>query len=97
MKRKNVTYGSGIVERDEQGNGCYGAVFEMIPEVEEQEEAKVVKTKKFQLTPMTVDDAVLQMEMLQHTFYVFINIETDAVNVVYKRKENTYGIIEPEF
>ncbi|MBR3705979.1 MAG: ribosome-associated translation inhibitor RaiA, partial [Firmicutes bacterium] len=70
--------------------------FEMIPEAEVQEESKVVKTKKFQLTPMTVDDAVLQMEMLQHTFYVFINIETDAVNVVYKRNDNDYGLLETE-
>ena len=70
--------------------------FEMIPEAEVQEESKVVKTKKFQLTPMTVDDAVLQIEMLQHTFYVFLNIETDAVNVVYKRNDNDYGLLETE-
>jgi putative sigma-54 modulation protein len=70
--------------------------FEMIPEVPETEEQKVVKTKKFQLTPMTVDDAVLQMEMLQHNFYVFINAETDAVNVVYKRNDNDYGLLETE-
>lgn len=70
--------------------------FEMIPEVPEVEEQKVVKTKKFQLTPMTVDDAVLQMEMLQHNFYVFINVETDAVNVVYKRNDNDYGLLETE-
>ncbi len=71
--------------------------FEMIPEaVEPAEESKVVKTKKFQLTPMTVDDAVLQMEMLQHNFYVFINIETDAVNVVYKRNDADYGLLETE-
>lgn len=71
--------------------------FEMIPEASETaEEQKVVKTKKFQLTPMTVDDAVLQMEMLQHNFYVFINVETDAVNVVYKRNDDDYGLLETE-
>ena len=71
--------------------------FEMIPEaVEPAEESKVVKTKKFQLTPMTVDDAILQMEMLQHAFYVFINVETDAVNVVYKRNDEDYGLLETE-
>ena len=71
--------------------------FEMIPEaVEPAEESKVVKTKKFPLTPMTVDDAILQMEMLQHAFYVFTNVETDAVNVVYKRNDSDYGLLETE-
>ncbi len=70
--------------------------FEMIPETSEQEETKVVKTKKFQLIPMTVDDAILQMEMLQHNFFVFINIETDNVNVVYKRNDDDYGLLETE-
>ncbi|MBR5230348.1 MAG: ribosome-associated translation inhibitor RaiA [Firmicutes bacterium] len=70
--------------------------FEMIPEAPEEEEQKVVKTKKFQLTPMTVEDAVLQMEMLQHNFFVFINVATDAVNVVYKRKDDDYGLLETE-
>lgn len=67
--------------------------FEMIPEVEEKEEGKVVKTKRFQLTPMTVDEAILQMELLQHNFFVFLNIETDSVGVVYKREDNDYGVL----
>ena len=45
---------------------------------------------------MTVDDAVLQMEMLQHTFFVFLNTETDSVNVVYKRNDSDYGLLETE-
>ncbi len=67
--------------------------FEMIPEIEEKEEGKVVKTKRFQLTPMTVDEAILQMELLQHTFFVFLNIETDSVGVVYKREDKDYGVL----
>lgn len=67
--------------------------FEMIPEAEEKEEGKVVKTKRFQLTPMTVDEAILQMELLQHTFFVFLNIETDSVGVVYKREDKDYGVL----
>ena len=70
--------------------------FELIPEAPEAEEQKVVKTKKLQLTPMSVDDAVLQMEMLQHNFFVFVNVETDAVNVVYKRNDDDYGLLETE-
>lgn len=70
--------------------------FEMIPETPGQEETRVVKTKKFQLMPMTVDDAILQMEMLQHNFFVFLDTETDSVNVVYKRNDNDYGLLETE-
>ena len=70
--------------------------FEMIPEAPAAEETRVVKTKKFQLMPMTVDDAILQMEMLQHNFFVFLDTETDSVNVVYKRNDNDYGLLETE-
>jgi len=45
---------------------------------------------------MNPEEACVQMELLQHNFYVFLNSETDEVNVVYKRKNNTYGLIEPE-
>ncbi|MGN8713205.1 ribosome hibernation-promoting factor, HPF/YfiA family [Hornefia butyriciproducens] len=72
--------------------------FEFMPEPEtEKEEAKVVKAKKFQLEPMSEDEAVLQMEMLQHDFFVFLNMETDSVNVVYKRKDGNYGLLETTY
>lgn len=61
------------------------------------EEIKIVKTKKFAIKPMDSEEACLQMELLGHDFYVFLNAETDEVNVVYKRRGNTYGLIEPEF
>ena len=57
---------------------------------------KIVKVKKFAIKPMDPEEAVLQMEMLGHAFFVFLNSETENVNVVYKRKNGTYGIIEPE-
>ena len=53
--------------------------------------------KRFGIKPMFPEDACIQMELLGHNFYVFTNAETDEVNVVYKRKNNTYGLIEPEF
>ena len=56
----------------------------------------IVKNKKIELEPMTLEEAITQMELLGHDFFVFVNAETDEVNVVYKRKGNTYGIIEPE-
>lgn len=70
--------------------------FEMIPETPDHEESKIVKTKKFQLAPMTVEDAVLQMEMLQHNFFVFVDVETDNVNIVYKRNDDDYGLLETD-
>ena len=61
------------------------------------EEVKIIRTKKFGIKPMYPEDACVQMELLGHNFFVFFNAETEQVNVVYKRKGNTYGLIEPEF
>ena len=63
---------------------------------DDDEEVRIVRTKKFDIKPMYAEDACVQMELLGHDFYVFCNAETDEVNVVYKRKGNTYGLIEPE-
>lgn len=63
---------------------------------EDEPDVKIVRTKKFGVKPMNPEEACVQMELLQHNFYVFLNSETDEVNVVYKRKNNTYGLIEPE-
>jgi len=69
-----------------------------IPEYnEEEEEGKIVKRKRFSIKPMDVEEAILEMELLGHNFFVFRNSETEEVNVVYKRKDGNYGIIEPEF
>lgn len=62
----------------------------------DEEEIKIVRAKKFDIKPMYPEDACIQMELLGHSFYVFCNAETDQVNVVYRRKGNTYGLIEPE-
>ncbi len=69
--------------------------FEMLPELPE-EETNVVKTKKFALTPMTTDEAILQMELLQHNFFVFLNETSGTVNVVYRRNDADYGLLETE-
>ncbi|MBC3803785.1 ribosome-associated translation inhibitor RaiA [Acetobacterium fimetarium] len=73
--------------------------FEEIEDIDEENafQAKVVRTKKFAVKPMTVDEATLQMELLGHDFFVFLNGETDDVNVVYMRKDGNYGLIEPTF
>ncbi|SHI62715.1 SSU ribosomal protein S30P/sigma 54 modulation protein [Geosporobacter subterraneus DSM 17957] len=73
--------------------------FENIPDVEptERNEARIVKTKRFAVKPMDAEEAVLQMELIGHNFFVFTNAETDDINVVYKRKDGQYGLIEPTF
>ena len=64
---------------------------------DDDEEIKIIRSKKFDMKPMYPEDACVQMELLGHNFFVFFNAETEQVNVVYKRKGNTYGLIEPEF
>ena len=58
---------------------------------------QIEKTKRFALKPMDAEEAVMEMELLNHSFFVFRNGDTDEVNVVYRRKNGSYGLIEPEF
>ncbi|SHI39124.1 ribosome hibernation-promoting factor, HPF/YfiA family [Lutispora thermophila] len=66
-------------------------------EEDDDEEPRIVKTKRFAMKPMPVEEAVLQMELLGHNFFMFFNADSEEVNVVYKRKDGDYGLIEPEF
>ena len=59
-------------------------------------DVKIEKSKRFEIRPMDAEEAVMQMELLGHSFFVFRNGETEAVNIVYKRKDGTFGLIEPE-
>ena len=72
-----------------------GAFEGLAPEPEEKE-YEVIREKKFQLRPMTVDEAILQMNLLDHTFFMFKNADTGSVNVVYKRDEGNYAVLVPE-
>jgi len=63
----------------------------------EDVEFRIVKTKRFAIKPMSVEEAIMQMELLGHDFFVFSNADNDQVNVVYKRRDGNYGLIEPEF
>lgn len=73
--------------------------FEELPEFDDAapEELKVVKVKKFQLEPMSQEEAIMQMEMLNHNFFVYLNMETDSVNVAYKRSDGNYGVLETSY
>ena len=61
-----------------------------------EEMGQLVRTKKFAMTPMSVEDAILQMEMLGHSFFLFFNMDSDQYNVAYRRQDGDYGLIEPE-
>ena len=58
---------------------------------------KIVKTKRFAIKPMSVEEAAMQMDLLGHNFFVFANDNTNKVNVLYKRRDGNFGLIEPEF
>jgi ribosome hibernation promoting factor len=59
-------------------------------------EPMIVKTKQFAIKPMTAEEAVLQMDLIGHDFFVFKNADTDEINVVYRRRDGNYGLIEPQ-
>ncbi|HKH76450.1 MAG TPA: ribosome-associated translation inhibitor RaiA [Rubrobacteraceae bacterium] len=63
--------------------------------VEEEIEARIVRTKQFQMKPMSAEEAALQMELVDHDFFVFTSADTGDVNVVYRRRDGNYGLIEP--
>ena len=66
-------------------------------EFEDEEEIKIIRSKKFDIKPMYPEDACLQMEMTGHEFFAFVNAQSNEINVVYKRTDGTYGILEPDF
>ena len=95
IERQLKKYKNKIVDQ-KQSAGFFKQEF-IEKEYMEDEEVKIIRTKKFDIKPMYPEDACVQMELLGHSFFVFCNAETDQVNVVYKRKGNTYGLIEPEY
>ena len=72
------------------------AVDEEIKEAPEVEDFQVVKTKRFAVKPMDIQEAIMQMNLINHDFFVFRDAKTEAVNVVYRRKDGKYGLIDPE-
>ena len=95
IERQLRKYKTKIVDKKQEGGNFQKAYIEN--DYMEDEEIRIIRSKKFGMKPMFPEDACVQMELLGRNFYVFRNAETDEVNVVYKRKGNTYGLIEPEF
>ena len=88
-------YKSKIVDRYQSGAQFSKEYIEQ--DFEDENEIKIVKVKRFDFKPMDPEEACMQMELLGHNFFVFTNADTNAINVVYKRKNDTYGLIEPEY
>lgn len=94
IERQLKKYKSKIVSRHQDGGNLRKEYIEK--DFDDDGEIKIVRTKQFGIKPMYSEDACVQMELLGHSFFVFRNAETDEVNVVYKRKGGTYGLIEPD-
>lgn len=96
IERQLRKYKNKLVAKHQEA-GNFQPDFLSETEVDDGNEIKIIRTKRFGIKPMFPEDACVQMELLGHNFFVFSNAETEEVNVVYKRKDNTYGLIEPEF
>ena len=94
IERQLKKYKNKLVDKQQAGNFFKQELIEK--DYMDEEDVKIIRTKKFDIKPMYPEDACVQMELLGHNFFVFCNAETDEVNVVYKRKGGTYGLIEPE-
>ncbi len=95
IERQLRKYKTKLIEKQQTAVSLKKAFIE--EESEDDEEIRIIRTKRFAVKPMDAEEACVQMELLGHNFFVFRNAETDEVNVVYRRKNNTYGLIEPEF
>lgn len=95
IERQMRKYKNKLIDR-KQSAQSFSELF-INEEYEADDSIEIVKTKKFAIKPMDPEEACVQMELLGHSFFVFLNAETEEVNVVYKRKNSTYGLIEPEF
>ena len=95
IERQVVRYKKKIIDQN-QDAAYFQDRFLEEEDSEEFDEIQIIRSKRFAVKPMYPEDACVQMELLGHSFYVFINAETEQIAVVYKRKGNTYGMIEPE-
>ena len=95
LERQLKKYKNKLIDKKQSAPSFSEAFLQ--EEASAEEEIQIVKSKKFAVKPMDPEEACVQMELLGHNFYVFLNADTEEVNVVYKRKGGTYGLIEPEF
>ena len=96
IERQLRKYKNKLVAKHQEGSNFTSSFYDT-DDTSDDGDIKIVRSKKFGIKPMYPEDACVQMELLGHDFFVFCNAETDEVNVVYKRKNGSYGLIEPEF
>ena len=96
IEKQILKYKKKIMTQN-KSNMVFSQSFSEDDSFEDEEEIDITRVKRFAVKPMDVEEACVQMELLGHNFFVFRNAHTNEVNVVYKRKGNTYGLIEPEF
>jgi putative sigma-54 modulation protein len=100
LEKQMIKYKNRLRDRYRRGDSSYKdelAIVEAVADGADEQEIVIDRNKHFSLKPMDAEEAVMEMEMLGHSFYVFRNGITDLVNVVYKRNNGTYGLIEPEY
>lgn len=99
LERQIQKYKEKYFQKPHSGSERKGLVNEgvYVEDSEPDRIAKIVKTKRFAIKPMSVEEAAMQMDLLGHNFFVFANDNTNKVNVLYKRKDGNFGLIEPEF
>ena len=92
LERQIKRYRNKLIQRRRKSNENS---LTTLQNVEEEIKKQIVKVKTFTIKPITPEEAVMQMELLGHDFFVFINSETEGTAVVYRRKDKNYGLIEP--
>ena len=95
LERQARRFKKKLIDRSHHVKNPFKKAAPTIEEEEETTEPVIVKTKSFPLKPMLPEEACLQMDLVGHDFFVFINAETEETNVVYRRKDGDYGLIEP--
>jgi putative sigma-54 modulation protein len=96
LERQVKRYRSQGRARRRRAARANGPAEESMPVVPDEAEPMIVKTKQFAINPMTPEEAVLQLELIGHDFFVFRSADTGEVNVVYRRRDGNYGLIEPQ-
>jgi ribosome hibernation promoting factor len=96
LERQVTRYRKQARSRRRRATRANGPSVEAVPLVADEAEPLIVKTKQFIVKPMSPGEAVLQLELVGHDFFVFRNADTDEINVVYRRRDSNYGLIEPQ-
>ena len=97
IERQLKKYKNKLTDRYQDNSGSFKKEFLEAEYDSGVDDIRIIRNKKIDLKPMYPEDACVQMELLGHSFYVFYNAETEEVNVVYKRKDGAYGLIEAEY